>query len=71
MRWLKAREAAAYAGNISPKVLYRAVRDGRLKAARIGVGRNLVFAVEWVDEWLTQSVETGSRSDDEKARRMP
>ena len=44
MQWKKANEAAQYwCGNISPKVLYAAVKAGKLKAARIGAGRNLLF----------------------------
>ena len=56
MTWLKAEAAAReWCGGISPKVLYGAVRAGKLKAARIGAGRNLLFAREWCDEWLMSS----------------
>ena len=56
MKWLKAKAAAAEcAGGVSPKLLYRAVRDGSLKAARIGAGRHLLFCEEWVNEWLVGS----------------
>ena len=62
MRWLKAEEAArAWAGGVSTKKLYEAVKAGRLKAARYGAGRNLLFCEEWVDAWLT-----GSATDQEK-----
>lgn len=54
MRWLKAREAAAYA-RVSPKLLYAAVRAGRLRASRIGAGRNLVFSDEWLDQFMAAS----------------
>ena len=61
MRWLKASEAAReWAGNVAPKTLYRAVRDGRLKAARIGAGRNLLFCETWIDQWLQATAERGS-----------
>lgn len=57
MRWLKAREAAAYAGNISTKILYRAARTGTLRVARIGAGRNVLFSTVWLDEWLCRCAE--------------
>ena len=52
MRWFRCAEAARYAGGISEKVLYRAVREGKLRVARIGAGRNILFAEQWIDEWL-------------------
>lgn len=56
MRWLKAPEAAQeWAGGISPKTLYRAVKKKQLRAARIGSGRNLLFCEEWITEWLQRS----------------
>ena len=36
---------------------YQAVKDGKLKAARIGSGRNLLFCREWIDEWLVASAK--------------
>ena len=54
---MKAPAAAAYAGGISTKTLYAAVAAGKLKAARIGAGRNLLFCEHWIDEWL-RSAET-------------
>lgn len=54
MTWAKADEAAAkWAGGVNPKILYRAVREGKLRAARIGAGRNMLFCEAWIDEWLT------------------
>ncbi len=59
MRWLKAKAAAAeWAGGVSAKLLYRAVRDGSLRAARVGAGRHLLFCEEWVNEWLVSSAGT-------------
>ena len=55
MRWMKVDEACRHAGNVSRKTLYGAVRTGRLKAARLGSGRNLLFAAEWLDDWLRAS----------------
>lgn len=59
MTWKKAHEAAQdWAGNVNPKVLYAAVKAGKLKAARIGAGRNLLFCEPWIDEWLQSSAAT-------------
>ncbi len=60
--WFKATKAAAYAGGISPKVLYSAVRAGKLRAAKIGAGRNLLFCEAFIDEWLRATVEPVARS---------
>ncbi len=50
MRWMKVDEAAKYAGGIAPKTLYAMVRSGKLRAARIGAGRNLLFGDELIDD---------------------
>lgn len=56
MVWKKAGEAAKdWCGGVSPKTLYAAVKSGKLKAARIGAGRNLLFCEEWCDQWLLAS----------------
>ncbi len=52
MSWMKIDAARTYAGGISRKALYRAVASGRLRAARIGTGRSLLFCEPWIDEWL-------------------
>jgi excisionase family DNA binding protein len=52
--WLTAKDAAARA-RCSVKILYRAVNGGRLRAVKIGAGRNMRFRAEWVDEWLQRS----------------
>jgi excisionase family DNA binding protein len=57
VRWLKVPEAAKeWAGGVSPKTLYAAIRSGRLKAARIGAGRNVLLCEAFVDEWLQTSI---------------
>jgi hypothetical protein len=59
VEWKKAPDAARdWAGGISPKALYAAVKAGKLKAARIGAGRNLLFCEQWCDEWLLASAES-------------
>jgi hypothetical protein len=58
MRWLRAKDAAReWCGGTSPKLLYKAVKRGELKAAPIGSGRNLLFCEPWIDEWLRASAE--------------
>jgi excisionase family DNA binding protein len=49
--WLTAEQAAQRA-QVGVKTVYRAVRDGHLRAARIGGRRELRFLAAWVDEWL-------------------
>jgi hypothetical protein len=54
--WLKVPKAAKEnAGGVSPKVLYAAIRQGKLKAARIGSGRNILVCEAFIDEWLMRS----------------
>jgi hypothetical protein len=56
VRWLKVADAAKeWAGDICPKTMYAAIRAGKLKAARIGAGRNVLVCEAFVDEWLTGS----------------
>jgi hypothetical protein len=58
MEWKKAPDAAkAWCGGISEKRLYAAVKTGKLKAARIGVGRNLLFCEQWCQDWLIASAD--------------
>lgn len=54
-RWLTVREAAAHA-RCGPKSIYRAVRSGQLRAARIGGRRELRFLESWIDEWLLRDM---------------
>jgi hypothetical protein len=58
MVWKKAEEAAIdWCGGVSAKVLYAAVKSGKLKAARYGAGRNLLFCEEWCDGWLLSTAQ--------------
>jgi hypothetical protein len=62
MRWLKIDAARQHCGGISRRVMYDAVAAGKLRAARIGEGRNLIFSDEWCDDWLkTESVQDQDR----------
>ena len=49
--WLTVNEAALRA-RCGVKTLYREVRAGRLRAARIGGRRELRLLPEWIDQWL-------------------
>jgi excisionase family DNA binding protein len=51
MRWITVPEAADRA-RCGPKTIYRAVRSGQLRAARIGGRRELRFLESWIDLWL-------------------
>ena len=55
------KKAAKVCG-VSTKTIYRAVADGRLKAARLGQGDALRIRVEWIDEWIDDAVVTASPS---------
>jgi excisionase family DNA binding protein len=66
MQWLKVRGVAARA-DVDPKVVYRAIHDGKLKAATVGAGRNFRVADLWVDEWL--ELEREALRVKEEARR--
>lgn len=52
--WLTVDEAAQRA-RCGVKTIYREVRAGRLRAARVGGRRELRLLSAWVDEWLVQS----------------
>jgi excisionase family DNA binding protein len=52
--WLTVAEAAQRA-RCGVKTVYREVRAGRLRAARIGGRRELRLRPEWVDTWLDQT----------------
>ena len=49
--WLDVRQAAARA-QVGPKPIYRAVKTGALRAARIGGRGELRFRAEWIDAWI-------------------
>jgi excisionase family DNA binding protein len=52
--WLTVTEAAQRA-RCGVKTVYREVRVGRLRAARVGGRRELRLRHEWVDAWLDQT----------------
>jgi excisionase family DNA binding protein len=53
--WLTVEEAAARA-RCGVKMIYRAVKNKRLKAAQIDGRRTLRFLPEWIDDWLRASM---------------
>jgi excisionase family DNA binding protein len=59
--WLTVEEAGDRA-RCGVKTIYREVRAGRLKAARIGGRRELRLLSGWVDEWLLQSAASDRAS---------
>ncbi len=68
MAWMKVDVARQYAGGVGRKVLYKAGASGRLKAARIGAGRSLLFCDTWIDEWLVASAsQSASATSDLRA----
>ncbi len=52
--WLTVKQAAARM-QVGPRLVYRSVAAGRLRAARIGNRRDLRFLPAWVDEFLIAS----------------
>lgn len=52
--WLTVDEAAQRA-RCGVKTIYREVRAGRLRAARLGGRRELRLLAAWVDEWLVRA----------------
>jgi hypothetical protein len=53
VRWMKIKpdEACAYS-RCGEKLLYREIRNGNLRAAHVGAGRNLITCDLWLDEYL-------------------
>jgi len=58
---MSADEAAIYAG-VSRKSIYRAIGDGRLRAAQLHRGHKLAIRRSWLDEWIDGSLVTPSSS---------
>ncbi len=54
--WMTVREAAVYT-RCSVKLLYRAIRAGTLRAARVGGRRKIVVHREWLDAYLEAMAE--------------
>jgi hypothetical protein len=61
----KAARRDSLGGDVSEKLLWSEVRAGRLRAARIGAGRNLLFCEQWIDEWLMARATVASRGKTE------
>jgi excisionase family DNA binding protein len=54
--WLDVREAAARL-RCSTKTIYREVDAGRLRAARIGGRRKIIFLAQWLDDYAIATSE--------------
>jgi excisionase family DNA binding protein len=52
--WLTVAESAAIA-KCGKKLVYREIKAGRLRAARIGNRRDLRIHRTWIDDWLERS----------------
>lgn len=49
--WMVMADAKTYAKR-GGRLLAKAVKNGELRAARIGGRRELLFRREWLDEWI-------------------
>lgn len=49
--WLTVKEAAARA-KCSQKLIYCAIKDGRLRASRLGTSRQIRILDTWLDAWM-------------------
>ena len=49
--WLNGTQAAAYVGR-HKEFLFREIRAGRLRAARIGGRGEILTRAEWLDAWV-------------------
>lgn len=54
--WLTIDEARTVA-KVGARLLYREIKAGRLRAARIGGRRDIRVHVDWIHEWLAASAE--------------
>ena len=67
--WLTAKDGAAYA-RCGVKVIYRAIDDGHLRAARINNRRDIRLRAEWIDAFLESTATPVELTDNEKARAL-
>lgn len=49
--WMVMADAKIYAKR-GRRLIAKAVKEGELRAARIGGRRELLFRREWIDEWI-------------------
>lgn len=54
--WLTIDEARQVA-KVGARLLYREIKSGRLRAARIGGRRDIRVHVDWISEWLEASAQ--------------
>lgn len=54
--WLDVAQVAARLG-VGTRLVYQLVRDGRMRAARVGGRRQLRIRPEWADEALERMAE--------------
>jgi excisionase family DNA binding protein len=49
--WLTVKEAAAIA-KVSPKLIYLNIKQGRLRASRLGYRKDIRIRENWLEEWM-------------------
>lgn len=54
--WLTIDEARKVA-KVGARLLYREIKAGRLRAARIGGRRDIRVHIDWISEWLQASAQ--------------
>jgi excisionase family DNA binding protein len=56
--WLTVKEAAARV-KVSDKLIYHAIKQGRLRAARLGTRKDIRILSTWLDAWaMAESTPT-------------
>ncbi|MBI3491815.1 MAG: helix-turn-helix domain-containing protein [Acidobacteria bacterium] len=70
IRWLTIRDAADRAC-CQTATIQRAVRSGRLRAARVDGREELRFLESWIDEWLIDQLLPEDRDIDIAIDAMP
>lgn len=54
--WLTVEESRRKA-KCGPKLIYREIKAGRLRAARLGLRRDIRIHEDWIDQWLERCAE--------------
>lgn len=57
-RWITVKTAAEVA-QMSPGLIYAAIRNNSLRSIRVGAGRSVRTTEQWVHQWLAASATGG------------